>query len=212
MGRIGITIAALAAMLAACAAPPTPSGTETGSPKSPVSVGGSATPNDSPVADGANGITFDRPASWVRWLPNLHEPINDGPSIYLSTDPLLPTCAVLPASSPNPPDAQGRACDWPLATLSPGGVLVTWWNTRILSPIPSPEQQLTINGGTSGLRVQRPGACAAIGGDETIDVAIPLKHPTAVTNLAVVACLRGPNVAAGEAQLREMLASATVQR
>lgn len=89
------------------------------------------------VTDAANGISFARPSSWTRWLPNAHNPINDGPLIYLSTDPLLPTCATTPQATPNPADGRGRACDWPLVELAPNGVLVTWLTTRILVPLPS---------------------------------------------------------------------------
>jgi len=209
--RAGIAAAILASVVA-CAPVPTPSATATSSPSGPTPPGASPTPLATTVADGADGITFDRPATWVRWLPNQHQPITDGPLIYLSTDPLLPACAVPPGSSPNPPDAKGRACDWPVTTLKPGGVLVTWWNNRLLSPIPSPAAAITINGGTSGLEVDQPGACAAIGADETITVAIPIGQPTVVTNISVFACLRGPDLTAAEAQLRQMLISTAVQR
>jgi hypothetical protein len=208
--RVGFVVAIFVS-IAACAPAPTPSSTNTSSPSGPVPSGASPTTLGTPVADGTDGITFDRPASWIRWLPNQHQPVTDGPLIYLSTEPLLPACAVAPGSSPNPPDAQGRACTWPLTTLRPGGALVTWWNGRLLSPIPSPDAPITINGRTSGLRVDRPGVCAAIGGDETIDVAIPIGQ-TSATNISVVACLRGPDLMTAEAQLRDMLISTTVKR
>jgi hypothetical protein len=209
MPRVGIAIVMLLAMLAACATPPAPS--ITGVPGTTAPTFSAVMPSSSSVADHAGGIAFDRPANWVRWLPNMHDPITDGPMLYLSTDPLQPTCAVLPSGPPNPADVQGRACDWPLTTLSPGGVLVTWWNDRILSPIPSPDEPLTINGGSSGIRVERPGTCAAIGSDETVEAAIPLAGSPGWTNLVVIACLRGPDVASAETQLREMLRSAAVQ-
>jgi len=69
------------------------------------------------------GISLARPASWTWWLPNAHDPINDGPLIYLSTDPLLATCATTPQTTPNSADARGLACDWPLGELTPNGVL-----------------------------------------------------------------------------------------
>jgi hypothetical protein len=209
--RVGICMAVLAS-IAACAPAPTPNSTETSSPSGPAPSGASLTPNGTPLADGTDGITFVRPASWIRWLPNQHQPVTDGPLIYLSTEPLLSGCAVLPGNPPNPPDAEGRACTWPLTTLPPNGVLVTWWNGRLLSPIPSPDPPITINGGLSSLQVDEPGACAAIGGDETIDVAIPIGQPTSVTNISVFACVRGPDLTTAEAQLRDMLISTTIQR
>ena len=162
------------------------------------------------MADSAGGISFERPANWTRWRPNEHNPINDGPLIYLSTDPLPPACATAPSATPNPPDARGRACDWPLVALAPNGVLVTWLTTRILAPLPSVGEGLVMNGQTARLAFERPGACAEIGGDETVSVLVPIGQPTPVSNIAVVACLRGPDLATTEEQLRAMLASARV--
>ncbi len=164
------------------------------------------------VTDAANGISFDRPASWTRWLPNAHDPINDGPLIYLSTDPLLPTCATTPQATPNPADARGRACDWPLADLAPNGVLVTWLTTRILAPLPSTGDAVEVNGATGRLEVEKPGSCSAVGADETLDVLVPIGQPKPWSNIAMVACLRGPDLAGAEAQVRAMLASATVSQ
>jgi hypothetical protein len=162
--------------------------------------------------DAANGITFARPASWMRWLPNAHDPITDGPLIYLSTDPLMPTCATTPQATPNPADARGRACDWPLGELAPNGVLVTWLTTRILAPLPSAGDSVEVNGATGRLQVERPGSCSAVVADETLDVLVPIGQPKPWSNIAVVACLRGPDLATSEQQLRAMLASAKVSR
>jgi hypothetical protein len=162
------------------------------------------------VTDTANGISFDRPASWTRWLPNAHDPINDGPLIYLSTDAMLPTCATTPQESPNPADSRGRACDWPLGELAPNGVLVTWLTTRILAPLPSSGDAVEVNGATGRLEIEKPGPCSAVGADETLDVLVPIGQPKPWSNIAMVACLRGPDLADAEAQVRAMLASAMV--
>jgi len=162
------------------------------------------------INDAASGISFDRPASWTRWIPNAHSPINDGPLIYLSTDPLLPACATAPPATPNPADAQGRACSWPLRELASNGVLVTWLTTRILVPLPSSGEKVEVNGETGRLEIEKPGSCSAIGGDETLDMHVPIGQSTPWSNIAVVACLRGPDLAEAEAQVRAMLASAEV--
>jgi len=178
----------------------------------------SLTPEASPVADSVDGISFERPVSWTRKQPNVFDPINDGPLIYLSTDPLLPECATALGQPRNAPDSQGRACDRPLTSLSPNGVLVTWESTRILEPITDPNRDptasplITIDGIDTALHVAFPGTCVAIGGDETITTTIPIGQPTPVTNLAVVACLRGPDIGTAESQLRAMLESTTVRR
>jgi hypothetical protein len=160
------------------------------------------------VEDSAGGISFDRPATWRHWVPNAHEPVNDGPLVYLSTDPLLPECAVTPGEPTNPPDAAGRACGRPLDQLSPNGVLVAWLNTRILRPIPSAGEAIVVNERPTRLQVGRPGSCVDIGADETMDVLIPSGHPGRLSNLWMVACIRGPDLATAEAQVRSMLASA----
>ncbi len=178
----------------------------------------SLTPEPSPVADSVGGISFERPVSWTRMQPNVFDPTNDGPLIYLSTDPLLSGCATALGQSRNPPDAQGRACDRPLTSLSPNGVLVTWLSTRILAPITDPARDptasplITIDGVDTALHVEFPGPCAAVGGVETITATIPIGQPTPMSNLAVVACLRGPDTGTAESQVRAMLESTTVRR
>lgn len=148
----------------------------------------------------------------MRWQPNQSNPINGGPLIYLSTDPLLPTCATAPGASPNPPDARGMACDWPLTWLSPNGVFVSWVNRRILAPLPTAGEVIPMNGDRARLQIERPGYCGAIGADETISVLVPIGQPSPLSNVAAVACLRGPDLATAEAQVRTMLASAAVGR
>ena len=210
--RRSMLFSLVAALAVACSpaptAPPSASAVPSRSPTLlPASPSAAAV-----VTDTANGISFDRPASWTRWLPNAHDPINDGPLIYLSTDPLLPTCATTPQGSPNPADSRGRACDWPLAELAPNGVLVTWLTTRILAPLPSAGEAVEVNGATGRLEIEKPGSCSAVGADETLDVLVPIGQPKPWSNIAMVACLRGPDLAAGEAQVRAMLASATVSQ
>jgi hypothetical protein len=136
--------------------------------------------------------------------------MTDGPLIYLSTDPLLPTCATAPQTTPNPADARGRACDWPLEELAPNGVLVTWLTTRILAPLPSAGDSVEVNGATGRLQIEKPGSCSAVVADETLYVLVPIGQPKPWSNIAVLACLRGPDLATSEAQVRAMLASARV--
>ena len=206
-----LPLAFLAALLADCAPAPTatPGSIVPPTPTPPASPSESAL-GATMVADSANGVSFERPADWTRWRPNEHNPINDGPLLYLSTDPLLPACARPPSATPNPPDARGRACDWPLVALSPNGVLVTWLTTRILAPLPSVGEGLVMNGQTTGLAIERRGPCAEIGADETVSILVPIGQPTPASNIAVVACLRGPDLATAEDQLRAMLASARI--
>ena len=163
------------------------------------------------VTDSADFITFERPADWIRSQPNLHVPEESGPLVYLGTQPLLASCAVAPSATPHPADSQGLACQWPLTRLAPDGVLVVWGTTRIMAPRPTSGSAIAMNGGSGRLLVERPGACQAIGGDDTISVWVPMPRASAtLSNVTVFACLRGPDLATSDAQVRRMLASASV--
>lgn len=162
------------------------------------------------IVDSASGFSFERPATWSVWQPNQHSPITDGPLLYLSTDLLLPSCAVAPDASPNPPDSGGQACTWPLSNLERDGVLVTLYTTRILAPLQTAGgRQIQVNGGSAELQIAKPGACGSIGADERLDVMIPIGQPTPLSNIGLVACLRGPHLAAAEAQVEALLSSLT---
>lgn len=192
-------------LLMACSVNPSPHPTVTAS--------ASAAPSSSQVAstvmDAVAGLTFERPNTWIPWQPNLHAPITDGPLLYLSTEPLQAGCAVAMGANPNPPDGGGQACEWPLSTLPADGVFVEWINGRILTQLPTTGEAVAMNGSTARIQTERPGSCAAMGADETMVVLVPTSVSTTMSNLAVVACLRGPDLAASEAQVRAMLTSAT---
>jgi hypothetical protein len=169
-------------------------------------------PFPSTVRSAASGWVFEHPATWKLWQPNTFSRMNDGPLFYLMTDEPMPTCAVAPEASANPPDAQGRACDWPVASLSPNAVLVELTSTRILEPLPTTGDEIPMNGGTARPQVDQPGPCAAIGADETISVLVPLprERPADESNLEVIACLRGPDLAIAATQFQAFLRTATV--
>ncbi len=231
--RAVAAVLVVGAFLAACATPPQPTaikavpsttiaptaspvGTPASLPRATATPAASTTPAPSSigdlVADGAAGVLFDRPAAWVRWQPNRFWPTSGGPLIYLSTEPKLPSCAVEPTASPNPPDARGRACDWPIRSLSPGGVLVTWSSTRPPLWLPKAGEPITVNGERTYLTVERPGRCADIGGDETIWTRIPQGQRGRMSDLDLMVCLRGPGLETTEAAVRAMLVSTTVRR
>jgi len=162
------------------------------------------------IRDSASGITFEHPSSWVVWQPNQHVPWTGGPLVYLATDPLLTTCAVAPGASPNPPDANGSACTWPLDGLEPGGVLVEWFASRLLGPMPTTGPVVEANGAKARWLVSTPGSCSEIKADETITVLVPIGQPSPLSNIFFVACLRGPDLAGSEAAVRALLESARI--
>jgi hypothetical protein len=215
--RFMVLAASLCALASCPPAPTAPPGTPASSsvPSAATSVPElSATPEatSATVRDTADGFTFERPSSWAAWQPNEHSPMMSGPLLYLSTDPLLPDCAVAPSASPNPPDASGSACSWPLRELKPGGVLVTWWTSRILQPLPSAGAVVETNGAKARWNATSPGECSAVGADETVTVWVPIGQPSPLSNVAFTACLRGPDLGASEAAVRALLASTTLRR
>jgi hypothetical protein len=211
--RLALLAAAVSAATACSPAPTTPPVSAAAPATSSAAASSAAatpTPSapDSAVSDTAAGFTFERPASWVVWQPNQHSPMTGGPMAYLSTDPLIPACAVAPSASPNPPDATGFACAWPLDELKPGGVLAMWETSRILQRLPTAGPIVETNGAKARWEASTPGECSAVGADETIVSAVPIAQPTPLSNVAFVACLRGPGLASSEAAVRALLASA----
>ncbi|MBF6605909.1 MAG: hypothetical protein IVW53_10050 [Chloroflexi bacterium] len=199
---------AVTALVAACAAPPSLP------PDVPGATASSASPTLPPgpntVRDGAAGISFERPVGWSRWQPNDPDPLVGGPLIYLSTDPLRADCATRPGASPNPMNARGVTCT-SLTSLSPDGVFVEWVAQRLLSRLPTSGEPIAMNGSTARPQIERPGSCRDIGADETISVLVPIGQPTPLSNIVVVACLRGPDLSLAEVQVRAMLTSAIVR-
>jgi hypothetical protein len=86
-------------------------------------------------------------------------------------------------------------------------VLATWINNRILVPLPTAGPVVQTNGAEARWEVSKPGDCSAVGGDETIRVAVPIGQPSPLTNVAFVACLSGPDLAASEAAVRGLVES-----
>lgn len=48
------------------------------------------------VQDGAGSITLKRPITWLRWQPNEHSPMVDGPLIYLARSRYCPRVQLRP--------------------------------------------------------------------------------------------------------------------
>ena len=164
------------------------------------------------ITETAHGFTFSHPTNWTLLIPNEHSPMEGGPLVYLSTDDLQSSCFGLPGASPQLPDAHGYACSWPLTSLQPGSILITIYTTRLLAPLSSAgSASIQINGQAAVVVTTSPGLCRAIGGDESIDVLIPISQPTPLSNLGVEACLREPDLLAAEAQVRTFLSSLTVE-
>jgi hypothetical protein len=150
-------------------------------------------------------LTFEYPAAWSpsvwdppRQVPHFH------PIVYLSTQPTHDPCRTSSAAG----GGTSITCGWPIDRLSPGGIIVRWeyQGSPNVSLASFPGLRTRVGGRSAKLSTQRPGNCRDLGADETISVAIARPMPSNWT--AVDACLRGPNLAAHERQVRALLRSA----
>ena len=144
------------------------------------------------------GLSFDHPRAWRE---SRYEETSSFYLliVYLSNERLHPPCTTTPTNG-----GVLTRCGDPIARLAPGGVLVSWGNVGFPHTGPEiPHPNSRINGLPASVKVERPGNCGRIGGDETItaDVARPLGN-----HYEMVACLRGPNVSGNAALVRRMLA------
>jgi hypothetical protein len=143
-------------------------------------------------------LVFGYPAGWKPFVFDISGTLHFAPMVYVSSQP---------AHSPCHTAASVTTCGWPLDRLRPGGALVVWenrgapgWSLRSMSGTPT-----RIGGRRAKRTVTKPGACGAIGADETI--AVEIERPLPDNWTAFTACLKGPGLAAGERAVDALLAS-----
>jgi hypothetical protein len=143
-------------------------------------------------------VQFSYPSTWAASEPTTSGALHVHPMIYLSVQRTGDPCRTQGAST---------TCGWPVRRLRPGGVLIVWENRGspgwTLGSMPG--TPLTVGGRPARRSVSKPGACATIGADESVEIAIARPMPANWT--AVTACLRQPNLAASERELEAVLAS-----
>ena len=143
-------------------------------------------------------LAFSYPTAWKPFVFQITGTLHFHPMLYLSSQPAHQPC-----------HEQGSAtvCGWPVDRLRPGGALVVWENRGApnwtLASVPGAD--VHIGGRRAKREVSRPGLCAAIGADETIEATIARATPGNWTDFT--ACLRGPGLAASERRIDALLAS-----
>jgi hypothetical protein len=181
--RLHLMVLTAAIAVAACSSPPLP----TASPIATTSPVASPTPSPSSsiITEQVGLLTVTHPAAW-RVVPGpTAVPNRPVPLFYLSDAPLT----VGPCPAPDPTTGEFQGCPEPLSELPLGAVLVT------VSPnlgLPS------LNPPRVGVRAAD-GPCRALGGETQIF--------SVVGGVVVTACLRGPEIAAHEAEVRGVIAS-----
>ncbi len=156
---------------------PTPSASPMASP--------SQSPTASVITEQVGLLTVTHPVAW-RLVAGpkdiLGRPV---PLFYLSDAPLT----VGPCPTPDPKSGELRGCPEALAALPSGGVLVTVYPNLGLPAMNPP--QVTVETATK--------PCHAIGGEAEMW--------SVVGGTVLTACLRGPDLAAHEAEVRAVIAS-----
>ncbi|MGZ4354528.1 MAG: hypothetical protein ACXVZ4_13385 [Gaiellaceae bacterium] len=145
-----------------------------------------------------NYLAFRYPSGWKPLQFQITGTLHFHPMVYVSTQPGRNPCRQSPT---------GTVCGWPIDRLRPNGVLIVWENRGYpgwsLASVPG--RALRVGGRSARSVTARTGACSAIGADETVEVAI--QRPVPENWTAFTACLRGPDLSAGEREVDALLAS-----
>lgn len=146
-------------------------------------------------------LSFRYPPDWKPLDVRISQPtLHFDPMVYLGTQKGHDPCRIR---------GEATVCGWPVDKLRPNGVLVVWQNQGYpgwsLANVRG--TALDVGGRPAKQRIERPGACKAIGADETVEVAI--QSPKASNWTEFTGCLRGPDLAGRERQIDSLLASTT---
>ncbi len=147
-------------------------------------------------------VAFGYPAGWDA-RPGAINPSGNVTIVFVGSTALPSDCVEA---------ANGGVCyPWPVMTLKPGEIVVAWRAHGMPGSKPPTGGGPTSVGGRPATIERGPAdkACAAIGGDGSIAVAVP-KPPSQVGWIGIDACLGGPGTEAFEATFDAMLASATI--
>ena len=147
-------------------------------------------------------LAFTYPAAWA---PSVftEQTLHFHPMVYLSTQPTHDPCRTIASAL----GGTTTTCSWPVDRLAPGGVVVLLENRGAPgATLANFSGQTTRVGGRSAkVSTEQAGTCRALGADATISAAI--SRPLQSNWTALQACLRGPNLAEQERQVRALLSS-----
>jgi hypothetical protein len=203
--RVGLWAMGVTALLAACSvggAGSSPSPTTNGGPSGPAGPAPSSAIALQHFADD-DLIAFDYPADWRERAGGIN-PSANWPIVFVGP-------AALPSECTTNADGSGECGPWPVIHLAPGGAVVVWRFVGLPGDPPPTGGTPLLVGGIAAFRTTGPAdaGCAAIGGDESVDVTLPA-IPGEYYWYAADACLAGPDRAQNEAAFSAILASATV--
>jgi hypothetical protein len=135
-----------------------------------------------------HGITFAYPASWRHRHRGFYSTMTS-PIVDLGTQPMVDPCVH---------SGNSTSCWFPVRHLDRGGVVVMWsTGGGLIDPAHGPVPGVHVKTLLTG--------CRSLGGGEEITASVVLRGGRVYE---AAACLRGPDVAAHEREVRAMLASA----
>ena len=186
-------LVALAAVIAVAAcnstpvptAAPGPVSTPVASPASTPATTPSPSPTAALITEQVGLLTVTHPVAWRVVAGPMTVPNRPVPLFYLSDAPL----AVGPCPTPDPKSGEFQGCPDPLSALPAGGVLVTVAPNLGLPAMNPPQVSVQV----------ADGPCRALGG--------AAQMWSVVGGAVVTACLRGPDLATREAEVRGVIAS-----
>lgn len=186
--RTRLTRTAVLILVAACAVSPQPTLPGQATPSAAASATPAPTPAPTPTANrliamGVAGMLIVVPASWHEFSPKLTV-MPFGPFLFVSNVPIADPC---------PLEFRGRECWKPLAELPPDGILMTFHGSAFGG----------IEDSTIVHQLAVSTDCRDIGGEREVDAWIG--------TFGIVACLRGPDLAASEALTVQLVTSLRLQ-
>jgi hypothetical protein len=156
------------------------------------------------VSFSAMGLAFRYPVSWWSSTSSTDQSSLSVLIVYLSTSRLRVPCTVSTG-----PGRIAETCEFPIAVLPPGAVLVKW-SGNAFPAWHMPKANTTVAGRKAVETRTSGGWCATLRGTEMIAVMIPR---TAVGNwYQMDACLRGPGLTQQEAAISSMLRSVRIAK
>jgi len=205
LARVGLLVVGLIGALAGCSVQGAGSGPSAATNDRP--TGPAASASSSPITlrhfEDDDLIAFDFPSGWHERAGGII-PSGNWPIVFVGP-------ANLPSECTTNADGSGECRPWPVIHLPTGGVVVAWRFVGLPGDPPPTGGTPIVVGGLSAFRTIGPAdsSCAAIGGDESIDVTVPA-IPGHYYWYAADACLAGPDRAENEAAFAAIVASTTV--
>ena len=152
----------------------------------------------------AMGLAFRYPVSWRSGTWPTDQSNFSALIVYLSTSRLKGPCTVSIS-----PGRIAETCEYPIAVLQPGGVLVRW-SANGFPTWHMPKANMTVAGRKAVETRTSGGWCATLRGTETITVMIPRAAPGNWYQMD--ACLRSPGLAQQETEISSMLRSVRIAK